>query len=706
MKINHSHTELQDKLNKLKRERSEFLESQNLIIKNLISSKEIDTDQNKIIEDLKEIDREVEGLSHVITNSVSLAISIIEPIRERERAILNIMGTMEILEIENKIKDLLVKLKNEKSKNHQIENKINIILQANNFIKINHTVFDNYRESFLKESQDVLSYLQNTFTEQKNKLFQILEQNGNVKDCNSIITEMDKNKILSYKLTNDSNTMDTFFEMLAQFVIKLICKNKIKELSSQLSGGNGSIPINYKESVSLIASFILKIFLKISSLINEKKNYYFKEFSDYKILSLLIIKLLTGIEESIVTLITIISETSDKLLKDPNADLDFICREKINIISNFEKFKFFICILQEKIALSVQNESDFNSSLIFFKKYNSLIYDLGERYANCEIKFMKNKLFVLFREESKNFHTVLDKNLNSKFDELVPITLNAIDDFFYILKISGSRAIDSLNLQLSLAIINNIKGILSEDLLELLDHKISTLFMENRNSNLNDSGIRYLSKDEPVLSSKPNFANLFLISSINAIDQSKSNISDLMDEFRHSINEIILNSDIFDHTKIILGNPDEEKINKNITYFKKNEIELINITFSDVEMIVNKYEEFLNKKFKLSFEFFLPIIKSSTDILNSINYYIEGKNILTAEMTDSFSSKFIEETEKYLKQWKLQFSESAFNKFLSFYAERASNYIETSLMNKKYSSYGVIILEKVKLKINFRTLIK
>ena len=48
-----------------------------------------------------------------------------------------------------------------------IENKINIILEASNLINSNHIVFDSYREQFLKESSDVLNYLQNSFNEMK-----------------------------------------------------------------------------------------------------------------------------------------------------------------------------------------------------------------------------------------------------------------------------------------------------------------------------------------------------------------------------------------------------------------------------------------------------------------------------------------------------------------------------------------------------------
>ena len=55
---------------------------------------------------------------------------------------------------------------------------------------------------------------------------------------------------------------------------------------------------------------------------------------------------------------------------------------------------------------------------------------------------------------------------------------------------------------------------------------------------------------------------------------------------------------------------------------------------------------------------------------------------------------FIEETEKILHQWKMQLSEGAYNKFLEYYADYASSYIEKVLKRKQYSSYGVILLQK------------
>jgi hypothetical protein len=327
----------------------------------------------------------------------------------------------------------------------------------------------------------------------------------------------------------------------------------------------------------------------------------------------------------------------------------------------------------------------------FFKKFNSLLYDLGEQYANTEIKFMKNKLLYLFKEESLNFSQNLEKNLNSNFDELAGVTLSCIDDFFYILKISGARAIASLNLQLSLAIVNNIKSILSEELLELLDLKISALMIKTENRNSQYSEIKYYCKDEPTISYKFTYPNLFLISCINSIDQSRNNISLLFEELKNLIMYEIIESQAFNHRDVILGvnSEIEEQINENIKYFKKNDIDLINITFSDVEMHANRYEDFLMKKIRTAFEYLYPSIKSSVDLLNSANFLIDGRNIHHVELSESFSGKFLEETEKVLKQWKTQLSEGGFNKFLTVYAEYVSVYIEKLLFMKNYSTWGL-----------------
>lgn len=711
----HSYTDLQEKLKYLKNSKKEFLENKGVILKKLISSREIgENDHIKLFEDIKEIDREVAGLEQIITTSINIAVSIINPVKEREKIINNISSTMDLLKIDNDIKSLLSNLKHEK----KIEKKINIILDASNLIKLNHTVFDIYREHFLKESQDVLNYLKNNINENKNKLFIFLNSEGklNIKECNSLINEIDKFSILTYKLTNENSCMEDFFSIICEYVLKAICKDKIKEFSDSLnsllqnSSGNS---LRIKEIIETISrNFIVKIFLKIAAIINERKTLYFKEFNDYKIFNLLVEKILLNIEPSIEQMVKIILKISEKLFKDNNCnELDFICGEKINVMTNFEKFRFYVFTLLEKISL-MPNLNDVCTSMInshppgchnffneFFKKFNSLVYDLGEQYANTEIKFMKNKLIYLFKEDSLNFSQNLEKNLNSNFDELAGVTLSCIDDFFYILKISGARAIASLNLQLSLAIVNNIKSILLDELLELLDLKISVLMIKTENKYSNYSEIKYSCKDEPSISYKFTFPNLFLISCINSIDQSRNNISLLFEELKNLIMFEIIESQAFNHRDVILGvnSEIEEQLNENITYFKKNDIDLVNITFSDVEIHVNRYEDFLFKKIRTAFEYLYPSIKSSVDLLNSANFLIDGRNIHHVELSESFSGKFLEETEKVLKQWKTQLSEGGFNKFLTVYAEYVCVYIEKLLLMKNYSTFGAIVLEKVKI---------
>ncbi len=86
--------------------------------------------------------------------------------------------------------------------------------------------------------------------------------------------------------------------------------------------------------------------------------------------------------------------------------------------------------------------------------------------------------------------------------------------------------------------------------------------------------------------------------------------------------------------------------------------------------------------------------------MNSANYQIDGKNIINAELSESFSGKFIEETEKILRQWKTQMSEGSFNKFVCYYVDYVGICIERLLILKNFSTYGVILLEKVKKAIN------
>lgn len=727
---------LKNKLGKLEKERNEFLTEKILGIQNLIlnkqsQSKEYNSDQNSIVEDLKDIDREVEVLEHVIKNSVSLAFNLIKPVKEKEKIISNITGLVDLLKVENQLKQLLNKIKNEKSKN-SIENKISIIFEANTLIKINKVVFSNYRELFLKESADVLNYLTESFKDYKTQLnLKTNEEKVSLKECNRLINEMDKITVLTYKLTNDIKFMNNFFEVLCSFIIKIICSDKINEFSNvskeTLSANDFE---KAKEILTEIEKLLIKIMLKTSHIINERKINYLKEFGDYKILYHLIEYMLSYIEKPIESLMELLINIS-KLMEDKttmNDNLYFVCVLKSNVIASFENFKFVININYEKISIhesiEVKNEeeiqlkrqynhperkivsnlslSELNVSEISNKVsktstnskiFNSLLYDLGNNYTNGEINFIKNKLILLFKEDSKNFTAILEENINAKFDELVSVSLHVLDDFFYILKESGTRAVETKNLQLALYIINNIETIISDDLRRLLDIKISAILMKS--SSTKEKDIKYFSKDEPILSNKYTLGNLYLISCFNSYDQCKNNISDLLEKLKATIFENILESEMYDHSKIEMGSPYEDTINSTIKYFKENDYNLVESTLNDAESILESFDDILTLKIKNSFEFLALHIKASVDIINSTNYCIEVRNISNYEINDSFSNKFVEETSKLLKQWKWQLSENAFNKFMLVYTEFVSSYIENQLKLKKYTNYGIVILEKV-----------
>ena len=114
--------------------------------------------------------------------------------------------------------------------------------------------------------------------------------------------------------------------------------------------------------------------------------------------------------------------------------------------------------------------------------------------------------------------------------------------------------------------------------------------------------------------------------------------------------------------------------------------------------------EIVHSKMKIAFEYFINHLKSIADVLNSNNFYIK-ENLEAAEQNDPFSSKFIEESEKILKQWKFQLSENNFNKFLTLYVEYTNKHIEKILLLKMFSNFGAILLEKVNNIIIIRILI-
>ena len=154
-----------------------------------------------------------------------------------------------------------------------------------------------------------------------------------------------------------------------------------------------------------------------------------------------------------------------------------------------------------------------------------------------------------------------------------------------------------------------------------------------------------------------------------------------------------VNSNIFDANQIQLPISNDFN-NNNILYIKSNELEMINFAFNDKNILINKYDEFIYKKLKISFEYFYNTMNLTADILNTIDYKIDQNNFSNVEMSESFSSKFINETKIILNQFKTQMNENSYAKFIQFYSEYISNYIEKLLTHKKFNSFGVILLQK------------
>ncbi len=701
---NASYTELKIHLKELKNSRKEYLHIKSNTINNLIE----DNSKNKIIQTenindiLKGIDQEIESLSSIIKTSVNIATSIIAPIKEKELIINNVNDTIEILNIEKSIKDLLKKLESE----NVIEKKIQIILDANKYIKVNPNLFQNYHEQFIKKSLDVLSYLNTGYNSFKDNINFVNPE----KESIEYIKEMEKNSILIFKLTNKSDSLISLFEFLSNFIFQSYCsESKMKEINSQLEKFNNN-EFQQEEEITKFSDNIklnlYKIFKKISQNIQERQNNYlsiqiYNNEKQEPILLNLISKLVKGNEKPIVFLLQTIISLS-KYLEKNKENTDIICKFCSDILSECEKFKFYITVLTEKLKTFYnieikKKENDELSS--FFINFNSAVYDIGEKYCNNEIDFMKTQILSFFEEESKKYTEILDSLINCNFDNLSEKIFDCIEDTFFILKTSGQRAINTLNLQMALAIINHIIGIIiNEDLYSLLDIKISSILIKTEDSSKNRTDlskkIQYSCSSEPTLSKKNTFGNLFLISCLNCIDRAKDNINELLDDLKNSIFQDIVNSKIFDSDEIKLFPNEEELIDKKILYFKPNELEMINFAFNDQANINQRYEDLLSKKLQIAFDFFYIKINSLVDILNSTNYLIDQNNITQAEMIESFSGRFISENEQILQQWNNQLSEHSLDKFIEYYSEYVASYIEKILYRKNYSSYGVIILQK------------
>lgn len=699
-------SDLKSRLNDLMISRKEYLVIKTNTINNLSNnnSKNVKNSIEKTSDDLKEIDQQIEALSTIISTSVNIAMSIISPVQEKEQIITNVSNTINILETENVIKDLINKLEQE----NKIDQKIKIILEANNYIKTNPSIFESYREKFMQKSLDVLSYLKTTYLSMKDKI-----SFDHEKEAIEFINEMDKTSILIFKLSNNMDQLISFFDFLSNYIRNIVCSDKkLNELKEKINNILSNQTTTKKEDVinimKKIKVLIQKIFIKISQNIQERQNTYLTienntgNEGEIKpiIFYYLICKLIKGNENILKELLSLIIQMCSITQNNPDY-IDLICADCSFVLSACEKFKFYITVLGSKVKqyYKVLEEKETNNNDIesFFRTFDLVLYDIGEKYCNNEINFMREKIILLFEEESKNYNQLLQSHLNSSYDELSGSILTCIEDAFFILKMSGERAIATLNLQIALAIINHIKNIINEDLYSLLDTKISAILIKTEiGKNIRYSKIKYKCNQEPCLDSKNNFGNLFLISCFNSIDQCREDIPILLNELNNLVNNEIVKSKIFDTTQIQLNNlnKEEDKTRDEISYFKSNEIEMIKISFNDQSIILKKYDDFMLKKLKLSFEYLYTRINSSVDMLNSINYLIDQSNLVTAEMSVSFSGLFIEETEKILHQWKTQLSEGAYNKFLEYYADYASSYIEKVLKRKQYSSYGVILLQK------------
>ena len=697
-----SYSDLKSRLNELKTSRKEYLLIKTNTINNLsnFNSKVIQSSMEKTADDLKEIDQQIEALSSIISTSVNIAMSIISPVQEKEQIITNISNTIDILQTENEIKNLLSKLEEE----NIIEKKIQIILEANNYIKTNPSIFESYREKFMQKSLDVLSYLNTTYLSLKDKIVYEHE-----KESIEFINEMDKTSILNFKLSNNTEQLISFFDFLANFISNIVCsQKKLSDIKDKINAIMSNVQIAKKEDIidimKTIKLLIQKIFIKISQNIQERQNAYLTiENSTGKgneikpIFFYLISKLVKGNKNILKELLTLIVKMTS-ITENNSEYIDLICADCSFVLSACAKFKFYISVLSSKVKEHYKlNDDDIINNDInsFFSTFDLVLYDIGEKYCNNEIKFMKEKIISLFEEESKTYLQLLEKHLSSSYDELSGNLLTCIEDAFFILKMSGERAIETLNLQFALAIINNIKNLISEDLYALLDTKISAILVKTESTRYNKySKIKYKCNYEPILDAKNNFGNLFLISCFDAIDQTREDIPMLLEELNNMVNNEIVNSVIFDTNSIKLPNSEENAKNENNSYFKSNEVEMIKITFNDQSIILKKYDDFILKKLKLSFEYLYIRINTSVDMLNSVNYLIDQTNLATAEMSVSFSTLLIEETEKLLHQWKTQLSEGAFEKFLEYYADYIASYMEKVLKRKQYSSYGVLLLQK------------
>ena len=690
---------------------------------NSINTKNETNLKNLLNEELSEIDLQIESLTSIIDTSKNIGNLIINSVNEKELILNNINDTITILETEKKIQNIIKDLENEIN----TEKKIEIILKGKELINVNENIFKEYNEEFLKKSLDVLSYLQTNYNSFKEKIMNNLEnKNKNKEDIKEYIQEMEKNANLIYNLSNKKEYLLNFFHFLGDYIQQSLCninfieyiENQIQKFKKNINNEN---EVNIKEEIInlfiIIKTQLQKIFLKISHFMQERQKRYINLDQDqyknevdnnnnknnieiFPLLYQLLNILINSLEPYLIKLIKYLIIIIELMEKNNSAfSHDLICVESSFVISICEKFKFYITILSSKLDKYYNIRNNNNSQIsLFLNNFNSILYDIGEKYCSNELLFMKNNIIKLFEDESINYKDTLISLLESTFDELSGNILNCIEDIFYILKTSGERAISTLNLQIALGIINHIKVILNEDLYYLLDFKISTNLVEQEDNNINleelksmTKNIKYYCNDLPSLNEKNIYGNLFLISCLDSFEQTKENIPLLLEKLKSNIYQSIINSKIFDSSLIKLVNEENEIV---IKYFKNNELEMINFAFNDINGITNRYNEFIKHKLRVIFNHLYYYMNSIIDVLNNTNYVIPQSNISAIEMSETFSNKFMSETKKYLNQWKFQLHENVYSIFVEYYTEYATGYIEKILSRKNFNNYGVILLQK------------
>ena len=730
---------LKSRLQKHKNNRKEYLtlkaqklklmnksNSSNLLLKesNPINDASL---KNLLNEELSEIDLQIESLTSIIETSNNIGDLIINSVNEKEIILNNISNTITILETQKKIQNIIKELENEIN----TEKKIEIILKGKELINVNQNIFKEYNEEFMKKSKDVLSYLQNNYDLFKEKIMMSINScNKNKEEIKEYLQEIEKNVNLIYNLSNQKEYLYNFFHFLGDYIQQSLCDitflenietqlQKFKKIINNEKDANTNTNIdNIKDDIinlsNLVKTQLQKIFLKISNFIQERQKRYIninlniKNNNDvnnnkeefpliYQLLNILI----NNLEPYLIKLIKYLINIFELMEKNyPTFTHDLICVESSFVISICEKFKFYITILSSKLEKYYSIKSNNNSQInLFLNNFNSTLYDIGEKYCSNELLFMKNNIIKLFEDESINYKDMLLSLIDSNYEELSGNILNCIEDIFYILKTSGERSISTLNLQIALGMINHIKVILNEDLYYLHDHKISTNLVqdeENNIINLDDfksmtKNIKYFCNDLPSFTDKNIYSNLFVISCLDSIDQTKENISLLLEKLKSNVYQNIINSKIFDSSLVKLNNDSDEI---DIKYFKNNELEMINFAFSDIDNITNRYNEFIKHKLKLIFGHLYYEINSIIDILNNSNYVISQSNMSAIEMSETFSNKFISESKKYLNQWKFQLNENSYSVFIEYYTEYSTGYIETILKRKNFNNYGVIVLQR------------